>query len=88
MSFLLKRLTVRYKASSDEFLGYAAIDIKTFSQVKHMFNRGSIPTMQTKPSSGQPVSQQAVPTLAVSQPIQTRYYLAISTHPIQFSCPG
>ena len=84
----------RDKASSDEFLGYAAIDIKTFSQVKHLFNRGTTPTKQvqaakqTNPSSGKLVSKQAVPTLAVSQPIQTRYYLAISTHPIQFSCPG
>ena len=61
----------RDKMSSDEFLGYAAIDIKTFSQVKHLFNRGTA-GKQTGTSSGQLVSKQAVPTLAVSQPIQTR----------------
>ena len=67
----------RDKMSSDEFLGYAAIYIKTFSQVKHLFNRGTAAKQvhsgkQAGTSSGQLVSKQAVPTLAVSQPIQTR----------------
>ena len=70
------------KMSSDEFLGYAAIDIKTFSQVVHLFNRGTGPQpvlsgKLTQATPGRLGSQQAVPTLPVSQPIHTRYILAI-----------
>ena len=70
----------RDKASSDEFLGYAAIDIKSFSQIKHLFNRATVPGKQAKavsqaakPSKGKLVAKQAVQTLSVMQPIQTRY---------------
>jgi Ca2+-dependent lipid-binding protein len=59
----------RDKMSKDEFLGYAAIDIKTFSQVKHIFNRGA-----SKQAQGTvPARARTVPSLAVSQPIQTRH---------------
>ena len=73
------------KMSSDEFLGYAAIDIKTFSQVVHLFNRGTGPKpvlagKLTQARSGSLGSQQAVPTLPVSQPIHTRYSTAIGLH--------
>jgi len=53
------------KASSDEFLGYAGIDIKTFSQKNHIFNQGQSSTPQT-------TAQSSVPTLSVSQPITNR----------------
>eukprot|EP00092_Neocalanus_flemingeri_P008919 GFUD01009594.1.p1 GENE.GFUD01009594.1~~GFUD01009594.1.p1 ORF type:complete len:558 (-),score=154.47 GFUD01009594.1:168-1682(-) len=69
----------RDKASSDEFLGYAAIDIKTFSQIKHLYNRGTAPAKQgqaakqTRPSRGQTLTDTVRgQTLFVSQPIQTR----------------
>ena len=48
------------KMSNDEFLGYAAIDIRTFSQVKHLLTH----TM-TKTGPAQT-------TLSVTKPIQTR----------------
>jgi len=53
------------KMSKDEFLGYAAIDIRTFSQVKHLLTH----TM-TKTGPAQT-------TLPVTKPIQTRLVKAV-----------
>lgn len=62
----------RDKISTDEFLGYAAIDIKTFSQVKHIFNRGVQTGKQTNARS-----DPSQPTLSVTRPIQTRLVSAV-----------
>ena len=57
------------KMSKDEFLGYAAIDIRTFSQVKHLLT-GGIP-----PAPGKHTMTKTGPaqtTLSVTKSIQTR----------------
>ena len=66
----------RDKASSDEFLGYAAIDIKSFAQVKHIINRGIHSAKQVKMTDVK-ASSQSTPSLSVSKPIQTRFKLIL-----------
>jgi len=62
------------KMSNDEFLGYAAIDIRTFSQVKHLLTRGvDLVPGKNKMTRAGPTQT----TLSVTKPIQTRLVEAV-----------